>query len=486
MLKNDVFLARNYYDRGNAKRALEIIENAEIAPENRDDIEGSLLYVNVLCSLNQFDSAKNIIEILLSKFPDNTEVIDGAIHFFSLQRSTAGSAKELCKERIKMAPDNNWYYYILSYVCFYYLDSDEEEVLGYLCKSLELCNYTLNLDHAYNVFDYYKSYDRRDHCLEQLMELHPGSSFTRAKLFHNLFHKEKFREAAEVALEFFKDFPDSHEISTYQLTSLKKLLRLNRRQKEFEDIKVKLIEHYDVRVYSNSLVDRIILGIPLRLFYYLLLPYLFPGMISSKNHLHLAAFKRDELYRRLCSARDNVIFEDQKILLYCPDSKTDVKVILFEEDSVYTGSDLTCSLKEAVKGFDKIKFTNSKVYNARSIKGFSAKKSTFDLETTWSISGIEYSSPDTVVEVEKHLKSLNWVNNNNIAWDIISSLFVIKFFLYLAGFGAGHVFRYSNSLVLASYVGGIPLFYLVIYLRSLFFSSRRYSYRPKTSRFLKK
>ena len=98
----------------------------------------------------------------------------------------------------------------------------------------------------------------------------------------------------------------------------------------------------------------------------------------------------------------------------------------------------------------------------------------FELETTWSFSDIEFTSPDTVNELEVHLKELNWVKCYQIVGPFLGNIFIFKFLLFTAAYGGVIAFAFSKSIILACYVGGIPLFYLFIYLRSVFLSSRKY------------
>ncbi len=473
-----VFLARNYLDRGNAQHALSILQESEFSVSNAEHLDASLLLVQVYKHLSDYEQGNALVSELLKEFPDNNAVLDAAISVFSDQREQASTAKELALDQIAKFPNSAWYYYVLAHIGRYYLDEHPEKVIENLEQSLKLSGHMLYLDDAYELYDYYDQDEKRDQCLSLMVEKYPEAETTQAKLFHNLRRKGNYREAAEVAMSFAQAFPMSRKISEYAIRGLRRELIETKSQRYWAKKSEQYWNTYERLRASTSPIRKYLLAPPLLVLYYIAFPFLLPSKVASTNHQHLKAFAHDPLYRRLCSSRDHFVVEDNFILLYCPDSSTSVEVLVFEGGQIHK-ADTLLVLHVAAQGFDPEHYHNLKTYKPRSVKHLSASKSVITLETSWSESDIEYSSPDTIEKLEEVVRKLGWRRTNTLVMRILTVVFTLKLLGYIS-FGSGALAFYLSELwFIGVYFFAVPAFWSLCFIRSMLFTSRIYSYRPK-------
>lgn len=452
-----VTIANSYYERGNYHQALKLLEPIQLNLYDRDHQEAFILLARIYC--NEIDDKKGIqiIRDLLQHYPNDSYIIDVSLEIFSSYSDLASEVEKLAKEMIGRYPDNDYYFYILSYVGFNWLKMEKEQVLDYLNNALTLSNYSNYLDFGYEVFSKYGSGDERSNCLELMISNDPQSYETRKCLLNDFLRNKDYESFLESALDLVKEYPNNvwliEEIDDVKdilygnfldLFVLRCCEKIGAIQESFNNPVVYFINVY---VFSSLIFA----------FCIVLIPFFLVTIMIVGDYKHFNLCKNDKLYRRLIVASES--FK------------------LFKSSALFS---LTLNSNK----YSKLYLTSSEIVLAKKIKGninyleedevipaLSGKKtikisdieevviSDYNLEINLidgNYETFDIGSPEMILAIEDWLKNSSWVYSASYVQSFLKIIFNS---LILVGLG---IYAYSVGVLNNWNI------YLVLYISSAF------------------
>jgi tetratricopeptide (TPR) repeat protein len=348
MLEDKVFLARNYFDRGDYLGSIRLLEESELVLENQEHLEPLLLLAESYIDLNRDDEGIDLMKELLSAYPDNSEVKDKAIQLFSRFRDLAEESKALTIEQRLTDPESSYYSYILAYLGFHWLSSPKSEVLSHLREALGADYQGTYLDFAYDVYRRFDMHDECEEIVERMLADSPDAHDSRRCLILQKLKNKEYEEFIELALDFLGDYPNSSWVVD-KIEEVKELIYgdlYDRTLQRMSWLLERRMEKTNSLVMVSIYFCTFILCLAIFAFVVILvIPFWIVKVCLLHDSVHMRRLRTDSLYRRISEAQDIVDTSENDILLVLKDVANSKSILLVEENRFILAQDVIGSMK---------------------------------------------------------------------------------------------------------------------------------------------
>ncbi|HMO17909.1 MAG TPA: hypothetical protein PKA63_06055 [Oligoflexia bacterium] len=409
MIDEVIALSYSYYERNNYFRALEVFKDINLNIDNIEHHQALLLLAKLYCHCDKDEKGIQILKELLKRFPFDQNIFDSAIEVFSGYVHLAVDAENMAKEMIRKNPDNDYYYYILSYVGFHWLCRDRVEVLNSLNRALALSNFSEYLDFGYEVYGKYGLEKEKNNCLELLLKRDPLSYKARFCLLKELLDKKDYKQFLESALDMVKEYPDDGWIID-NINDVKDILYGDLFDKIIQKASRPLLvvaERSDSLVLSFILVQ--IFPVLIYLICLVLMPFYLVHVLIVQDFKHVKLFQSDDLYRRIVVVSEYVKFFESSVLFSLEKNSHNHTKFHITNSEISLASKLVGNVNYLSEGDVVNALEDKKTINIEDIKNIVLSDHSLELnEKNGSFEEFETSSPDVLSEIEAGLLTLGW------------------------------------------------------------------------------
>jgi tetratricopeptide (TPR) repeat protein len=436
-MEEQVFLAKDYLERGKAQHSIQMLERMQLVPEKSEHLEALIVLVESYNKADKDEEALQLARELLRLHPKDNDVQDCVVHLFSSFRDSALEAEELSLELRKEYPERSYYCYMLAYLGHTWLPRSREYVLGNLDEALRLCGRTRYLKTAFEIYHSYGLEQERADCVALMVEQSPADFDTRRCLVLEKIYTKQYQDAAQLGVELLMDYPQESWLLE-KIDEVKDLLYGNRYEqfiqqaywrveKRIEDTNSQIVAYFYLICFYLVLAVTAFAGL-------IVAPFFIVKFLVVDDSLHIERLQTDDLYRKLTEVSDIVQRLPNGIVFLLTEVTNSQKVLIFDDDKIVIANGLRCSFRELRTSVELEALVKPKVFQVRDVSEITIRDTEFTLsfgDLSRLDKDFSFLSLDVPRELREFLEQKAWSYEGKRIQKKIEILYFCLLFLLL-------------------------------------------------------
>lgn len=220
-IEEDMLLvATHYYEIGRYQHAYDQLTSMALNIDREDQIDHHLLLADLLYKLDKSEDARELIDVLLSKFPDNDQCMAEWIRHAGKDPNRVEEAYNLAQALRKKDPADYWLPLVMAKMAFDYRLQPKTTIIALLEQALAIKRDEQTIATACKIFCHFLKPIEIKPYIDELVQLAPEAESTYLLLLEFLKKSNRYNEHCQISYEALKRFPDNQELAEDLETSI--------------------------------------------------------------------------------------------------------------------------------------------------------------------------------------------------------------------------------------------------------------------------